>query len=297
MNQLKNCLLATLIASAVPACTIDNIDSTKTGTARSAVTDREPSAEHGLPPIRAGEYPAGQGAAQHGGGVTSGTWKTVATTPNIAAGFSILLTDGSVMVQDLNNGGGDWWKLAPDAHRQLRERHVDAAAVDAERLRAAVLRIRRAPRRPRRVHRRRVPGVPAGVDDAGRGLRSGREQLDAARAARGLDDDRRRAEHRARRRPLRARELLHDGHGRPRSGDADVVDDHQRRQGRHLRRGRLDAPAERHGADRRLEQRHGRRPTPRSTRLPTRSTRAAGRAPARRTSRSRTRRRGRSVPR
>lgn len=115
MNQLKNCLLATLIASSVPACTLDNIDSAKTGTARSAVTAREPSAEHGLPPIRAGEYPAGQGAAQHGGGVTSGTWKTVATTPDIAAGFSILLTDGSVMVQDLNNGGGDWWKLSPDA--------------------------------------------------------------------------------------------------------------------------------------------------------------------------------------
>ena len=115
MNQLKNCLLVTLIASAVPACTIDNIDSANTGTARSAVTDRAPTAEHGLPPIRTGEYPAGQGAAQHGGGVTSGTWKTVATTPNIAAGFSILLTDGSVMVQDLTNGGGDWWKLAPDA--------------------------------------------------------------------------------------------------------------------------------------------------------------------------------------
>src|SRR3569623_845944 len=115
MNQLKTCLLATLIASAVPACTIDNIDSANTSTARAAVTDREPAAEHGLPPIRTGEYPAGKGATQHGGGVTAGTWKTVATTPNISAGFSILLTDGSVMVQDLTNGGGDWWKLAPDA--------------------------------------------------------------------------------------------------------------------------------------------------------------------------------------
>jgi hypothetical protein len=113
MNQLRNHLLAVLIASAVPACTLDS--NLSTGTARSAVTDREPTAEHGVPPIRAGVYPAGQGAPQHGGGVTSGTWTTVTTTPNIAAGFSILLTDGSVMVQDLNNGGGDWWKLSPDS--------------------------------------------------------------------------------------------------------------------------------------------------------------------------------------
>ena len=93
--------------------------------------------------------------------------------------------------------------------------------------------------------------------NAGRGLRSGREQLDPARAARRLDDDRRRAEHRARGRSLRARGLLHDRHGGPRSGDADVDDDHERRQGRHLRRGRLDAAAERQRADGRLEQPHG----------------------------------------
>lgn len=115
MNQLRNQLLAVLIASAVPACTLDGAGNVQTGTARSAVTTREPSREHDLPPIRSGVYPAGQGSPQHGGGVTSGTWTTITTTPNIAAGFSILLTDGSVMVQDLNNGGGDWWKLAPDS--------------------------------------------------------------------------------------------------------------------------------------------------------------------------------------
>lgn len=115
MNQLRNQLLAILIASAVPACTLDDAGNLKTGTARSAVTEREPSAEHGLPPVRSGTYPAGKGSPQHGGGITSGTWTTVATTPNIAAGFSILLTDGSVMVQDLTNFGGDWWKLTPDS--------------------------------------------------------------------------------------------------------------------------------------------------------------------------------------
>jgi len=113
MNQLRTQLLAILIASAAPAC-VDNAGNVTTGTARSAVTTREPSREHDLPPIRTGTYPAGQGSPAHGGGVTSGTWTTVATTPNIAAGFSILLTDGSVMVQDLTNGGGDWWKLTPD---------------------------------------------------------------------------------------------------------------------------------------------------------------------------------------
>ncbi len=115
MNKISNQLLAILIASAAPACALDDADSVTTGTARSAVTAREPSRGHGLPPIRSGTYPAGHGSPQHGGGVTSGTWTTVATTPNIAAGFSILLTDGSVMVQDLTNGGGDWWKLAPNS--------------------------------------------------------------------------------------------------------------------------------------------------------------------------------------
>src|SRR6185312_6736110 len=101
MNQLRYQLLAVLIASAAPACALDDANKVTTGTARSAVTTREPTREHDLPPIRTGSYPAGQGSPQHGGGVTSGTWTPVATTPNIAAGFSILLTDGSVMVQDL----------------------------------------------------------------------------------------------------------------------------------------------------------------------------------------------------
>ena len=115
MNQLRTQLLATLIACAAPACALDAAGEESTGTVRSAETEREPTRGHDLPPIRTGTYPAGTGTPQHGGGITSGTWKQIATTPNIAAGFSILLTDGSVMVQDLTNGGGDWWKLRPDA--------------------------------------------------------------------------------------------------------------------------------------------------------------------------------------
>ncbi|MGZ3423875.1 MAG: hypothetical protein ACXVEE_38790 [Polyangiales bacterium] len=73
---------------------------------------------HGLPPIRPGQYPAGKGTpSSPGGGASSGSWTTVGTTPTtLAAGFSLLLTDGSVMVQDLaSKSGNGWWKLSPDA--------------------------------------------------------------------------------------------------------------------------------------------------------------------------------------
>jgi hypothetical protein len=82
---------------------------------RLAETAPEPTRSHGLPPIRPGVYPAGKGTGQQGGGVASGTWTTVANTPaTLAAGFALLLSDGSVMVEDLSNGGGDWWRLVPD---------------------------------------------------------------------------------------------------------------------------------------------------------------------------------------
>ncbi|MFO0725503.1 MAG: hypothetical protein U1E65_17095 [Myxococcota bacterium] len=81
-----------------------------------AITDER--AGHGLPPIRPGQYPGGAGTpSQHRGSGPSGSWTTMPTTPpTVAAGFSILLTDGSVMVQDLAVLGGDWWRLRPDAH-------------------------------------------------------------------------------------------------------------------------------------------------------------------------------------
>ncbi len=105
-------LFAILTASAAPACAIS--DEPATSAVTSAVTAHQPTHDHALPPVRQGQYPAGKGTPQHGGGVHSGTWTTATNTPNIAAGFSILLTDGSVMVQDLTNFGGDWWKLTPD---------------------------------------------------------------------------------------------------------------------------------------------------------------------------------------
>jgi hypothetical protein len=114
MSRIRLRLLALVAAVGAPACTVDD-GAAPLSRARSAVTAREPTVVHALPPIRSGQFPAGRGAPAHGGGVQSGTWTTVANTPPIAAGFSILLTDGSVMVQDLTIFGGDWWKLSPDA--------------------------------------------------------------------------------------------------------------------------------------------------------------------------------------
>ena len=91
-----------------------------TGPVRSSKARLEGEEErpgHGLPPVRPGKFPAGQGAPQQPGtGAGSGTWTPAQNIPaELAAGFSILLTDGSVMVQDLNTGGNGWWKLTPDA--------------------------------------------------------------------------------------------------------------------------------------------------------------------------------------
>ncbi len=41
-------------------------------------------------------------------------WQPVQNTPNIGAGAILLLTDGSVLVQDNNGDSTNWWKLSPD---------------------------------------------------------------------------------------------------------------------------------------------------------------------------------------
>ena len=45
--------------------------------------------------------------------VTSGTWTPLVNQPTFAAGVSLLLTDGTLLVQ--NAGTANWWKLTPDA--------------------------------------------------------------------------------------------------------------------------------------------------------------------------------------
>ncbi|MFI5299534.1 MAG: hypothetical protein ACHREM_15700 [Polyangiales bacterium] len=119
---MKKVLLAALVASTGCAGNVApeaSVESTSQAvvTVSAATTGGAPSTKksHGLPPVRPGVYPAGRGAPGHGGGQGSGKWTTVANTPVTAApGFSILLTDGSVMVQDLNTYGNGWWKLTPD---------------------------------------------------------------------------------------------------------------------------------------------------------------------------------------
>lgn len=111
-------IIATCIAVATTfslwACGVElPADKPNVGSRVSALEDRP---GHGLPPIRPGQFPAGHGSPQHGGGGGSGTWSAVANTPDqIAAGFTMLLTDGTLMVQDLNSFGNEWWKLTPDA--------------------------------------------------------------------------------------------------------------------------------------------------------------------------------------
>lgn len=110
--------LFALLAASAACAEGPSSDGTARPVARqgAAQTAPQPTRSHGLPPVRPGAFPAGKGAPAQGGGVTSGTWTTVANTPStVAAGFSLLLSDGSVMVQDLANGGGDWWRLVPDA--------------------------------------------------------------------------------------------------------------------------------------------------------------------------------------
>jgi hypothetical protein len=60
------------------------------------------------------------GSALGGGSTTvaPATWNPVPGVPTIYAGTSLLLTDGTVMVQDA--GAGDWWKLTPDATGSYR---------------------------------------------------------------------------------------------------------------------------------------------------------------------------------
>src|SRR5947208_1228345 len=56
---------------------------------------------------------AGISTAQSTPGVAStGTWQPLANQPPFAAGTHLLLTDGTVIVQD--TGANDWWKLTPD---------------------------------------------------------------------------------------------------------------------------------------------------------------------------------------
>ena len=53
------------------------------------------------------------GGGSTGDGGTSTAWQALKNQPTFFAGISLLLTDGTVMVQDA--GTANWWKLTPDA--------------------------------------------------------------------------------------------------------------------------------------------------------------------------------------
>ena len=62
--------------------------------------------------------PSGPGGSA-GAATTPSPWQSVGFPPELHPGAMLLLTDGSVMVQDQgpdNSGASGWWLLAPDAH-------------------------------------------------------------------------------------------------------------------------------------------------------------------------------------
>ena len=93
---------------------------TSIGSARQAETTTAPSEPgelRNLPKFRfvePGSNGGGSGSGGTGGGTTSAAWRPLQNQPaSFYAGTSLLLTDGSVMVQDA--GTTNWWKLTPDA--------------------------------------------------------------------------------------------------------------------------------------------------------------------------------------
>jgi hypothetical protein len=118
MNKL---MLTVLLALA--GCNAQGSLAGAIGTTRQAETttpgdpDDGPGELRKLPKLRyvaPGSQGGGGGGGSSGGtGGTVGTWQPLANPlGEVYAGASLLLTDGSIMVQDINSS--DWWKLTPD---------------------------------------------------------------------------------------------------------------------------------------------------------------------------------------
>ena len=69
------------------------------------------------------------------------TFTALASVPVAGPGAALVLTDGRVITEDADET--DWWSLTPDLTGSYGERHVEAARVAAEQLRAALLLVRR----------------------------------------------------------------------------------------------------------------------------------------------------------
>ena len=132
---------------------------------------------------------SGGGGSTGGGGGAGGAWQALQNQPDsFYAGTALLLTDGSVMVQDA--GMGDWWKLTPDntgsyvagTWTQLATMPDGYAPLYFA---SAVLPDGRVV-----VEGGEYQALRAGVDHPGRHLRSDHGPVDADRAARRLVHDR-----------------------------------------------------------------------------------------------------------
>ena len=107
MNKL---MLTALVAMA--GCTAQG-QPEPVASARHAET-ATPGELRNLPKLRwvaPGSHGGGGGGGAGGGGAGD-AWQPLANQPSIYAGTALLLTDGSVMVQDA--GTSNWWKLTPD---------------------------------------------------------------------------------------------------------------------------------------------------------------------------------------
>ena len=112
MNKL---MLTALVAMA--GCSAQGSPAEPIGTARQAETAQaQPGELRNLPKLRKvtpGSTGGGGGGAGGGSGGATDAWQPLQNQPqSFYAGTALLLTDGSVMVQDA--GTSHWWKLVPD---------------------------------------------------------------------------------------------------------------------------------------------------------------------------------------
>ncbi len=118
---MRRLLLTVLVATAGCSSVAqpqhdESLGSTGQAVTLTSTTDDDDSGKDARPrwvtPHGAGSTGSGGGGGVSDGGVSGPSWQPLTNWPNFYAGVSLLLTDGSVMVQDMNSS--DWWKLTPD---------------------------------------------------------------------------------------------------------------------------------------------------------------------------------------
>jgi hypothetical protein len=111
---MKKMLLSALVA--ITGCSSAGSSHEILSSNHQALDSTEERAPSNLPKFRkVTPGDAGTGGGTTGTGTIGGNsaWRPLTNQPNIYAGTALLLTDGTVMVQDA--GTSNWWKLTPDA--------------------------------------------------------------------------------------------------------------------------------------------------------------------------------------